>query len=1227
MIELNKQSKSWHLSFHWNLVAFTRLTLCVLLGLLSLVDTGCSNTTSEPSTGEILGKKPRVVHSLSQATSLEGQWNSTGRMAMGRLLHTATLLPDGRVLATGGYNRSSELYSPATGTWSPTADALNTHRAATATLLPSGQVLVAGLGGAEWNSGISSELYAPASGTWAPTGNLRTPRLYHTATLLPDGRVLVTGGADAEYGGSVLASAELYDSATGTWTPTGAMATGRRNHTATLLSNGQVLVTGGTSTNGQFQSSAELYDPATGTWSAAGTMAVARAYHSATLLPSGLVLVAGGGDSSLAGGSSAELFNPATRTWAPTGSLASPRRYHSATLLPSGLVLVAGGFHEYTGTLTSAEVYDAALGAWSPAGPLATGRYLHTATLLPGGKVLAAGGFSNGDQASAEVYSSSSSPTPPDHPSEPAGTSVLLQVVDTSGQPVPGAVISTQNNLYPVDSSGHRLFEQLPAGSFIARVDALGYTSATAVLELQAGAHVGTQVQLIPLAAPLPFQAEQGGTVQTDQVRVSIPPGAVVDAFGHPVTGQVDVTIAPLDPTHQLAAMPGPLTGLAAADGASMELESFFMAEVSLWSNGAPVRLAPGKSATLEFLLPEALTSRFQVGDSVPAWWFDLDAGLWREEGAGTIQPSQTQPGRLLWAVTVHHFTWWNCDAPWTDRSCVNVLVQDASGNPIPNAAVSAQGVSYNGYSSTRYTGDSGRTCIEIKRGETADILVGPSTGHSSGTVRVTGTQQAAVCGSGPCTEATLTLDDIICTPGAYQACPYSGPVGTEGQGRCRAGRRQCNVAGTEWSTCQGEVLPVAESCTTPFDDNCDGSVNEGCVCSPAQGAPCYSGPAGTEGVGICHGGTVGCDPFGRATCVAQQIPKAETCWTPEDEDCNGVSEACTTEPSGWALTGAMLTPRYDFQVVLLTNGKVLAAGGNGSASAELYDPTSGTWSATGSLAGPRSYHTSTLLPDGTVLVAGGSGSSNDTGSSAELYDPTSGTWSATGSMTGPHSRHTATLLSNGKVLVVGGLGNNGPTASAELYDPASGTWSATGSMLSARFSHTATLLPNGKVLVVGGLGNATSASASAELYDPTSGTWSATGSMADSGYWHTATLLPNGKVLVAGGDVGWPEVTLASAQLYDPASGTWSATNPMLHPHFGHTATLLPNGKVLIAAGYDMATGLVIGAELYDPASGTWTSTPPMISPRMLAAATLLPNGKVLVTGFSMYGAEVYTP
>ena len=105
------------------------------------------------------------------------------------------------------------------------------------------------------------------------------------------------------------------------------------------------------------------------------------------------------------------------------------------------------------------------------------------------------------------------------------------------------------------------------------------------------------------------------------------------------------------------------------------------------------------------------------------------------------------------------------------------------------------------------------------------------------------------------------------------------------------------------------------------------------------------------------------------------------------------------------------------------------------------------------------------------MLVAGGYNLTDGYLASAELYDPASGTWTATGSLATARDHHTATLLPNGKVLVAGGFNNSEHLASAELYDPASGTWTATGSLATARYGHTATLLPNGKVLVAGGAG------------------------------------------------------------------------------------------------------------------------------------------------------------
>jgi N-acetylneuraminic acid mutarotase len=211
----------------------------------------------------------------------------------------------------------------------------------TATLLLDGKVLVAGGAGFSGGSLATAELYDSGTRTWTATGSMTTPRAGHTATLLPDGKVLVAGGYDAN---DSFASAELYDPRSGTWTATGSMTTGRRYHTATLLPDGMVLVAGGMGAGANLDTlaSAELYDPGTGTWTATGRMITPRVYQKATLLPDGAVLVTGGlgGEG---GPTVAELYHPASGTWTATRKMVSPGQGDSATLLPDGKVLVTGG--------------------------------------------------------------------------------------------------------------------------------------------------------------------------------------------------------------------------------------------------------------------------------------------------------------------------------------------------------------------------------------------------------------------------------------------------------------------------------------------------------------------------------------------------------------------------------------------------------------------------------------------------------------------------------------------------------------------------------------------------------------------------------------------------------------------------------------------------------------------------------------------------------------------
>jgi N-acetylneuraminic acid mutarotase len=388
---------------------------------------------------------------------------------------------------------------------------------------------------------------------------------------------------------------------------------------------------------------------------------------------------------------------------------------------------------------------------------------------------------------------------------------------------------------------------------------------------------------------------------------------------------------------------------------------------------------------------------------------------------------------------------------------------------------------------------------------------------------------------------------------------------------------------------------------------------------------------AGTQLAGLI-GPPTGTSPSPSATVA----PSASATTSSTSSPTPSVSSSPVIAPA-WTATGSMNGVRFVHTATLLANGKVLVAGGGGNvvevenalwnppvlvATAELYDPSSGSWTATGSMNGVRFLHTATLLADGRVLVVGGADSITETSvnalATAELYDPATGSWTATGPMIEARARHTATLLADGRVLVAGGSGSSAGTdslATVELYDPATGTWTATGNMIDARTYHTATLLPDGRLLVAGGGGLHGPQLASAELYDPGTGSWTATGTMVTDREGHTASLLQDGRVLVLGGSSAPPTPSpTATAELYDPASGSWSATGNMNGEHYGGTATLLDNGSVLVAGGG--CSGCSGGEELYDPRTGSWSATANMLAPRSGHTATLLGDGRVLVAG-----------
>jgi len=361
-----------------------------------------------------------------------------------------------------------------------------------------------------------------------------------------------------------------------------------------------------------------------------------------------------------------------------------------------------------------------------------------------------------------------------------------------------------------------------------------------------------------------------------------------------------------------------------------------------------------------------------------------------------------------------------------------------------------------------------------------------------------------------------------------------------------------------------------------------------------------------------------------------------------------------TQTTSGWAATGDLPWARqWDGQCegpVLLQDGRVLAAGGGNNrgavtyADAALYNPGSGQWTVTGSLATSRRLHTLTVLPNGKVLAAGGFHGHPSTSpnilASAELFDPATGTWSPTGSMNTSRCNHNALLLPDGRVLVMGGATelpviDSLVIGSAEIYDPASGTWTAVAPMIHARASFPAVLLADGKVLVISGIvetGGDLVGLTFCEIYDPATDTWTPTTPIGtpnplESGRPRVgaqAVLLPDGTVLLTGGHTGgptnwnYPPFSFVESERYDPATGKWADAASMEIPRDEFRLIRLNSGKVLAIGGLEYG-GYDAGyqnSEIFDPATGSWGPLIGLTIGRAKFGAVKLADGRVLIAG-----------
>lgn len=274
-----------------------------------------------------------------------GYWEIIDSMNVRRWLFSSSIFSNNKILASGGDSpvlfNSAEIYNLDNNTWENTTPMLAYRAHHHLITLNTGEVIA--IGGLLLKS---CEIFNPASNSWRYTDSLETLKYFwNTATLLNDGRILVVGGYYFDQ--STLQNihfniCEIFDPITETWSITDSLTNGRSAHTATLLNDGKVIVTGGQNIGDL--SSCEIYDPATNQWSSAGSLLHARSFHSAVLLSDGRVLASGGvtPDSTL-GTRYCEVYSPVTNSWSEAGEMIIPRADHKSLLLLDSTVLITGG--------------------------------------------------------------------------------------------------------------------------------------------------------------------------------------------------------------------------------------------------------------------------------------------------------------------------------------------------------------------------------------------------------------------------------------------------------------------------------------------------------------------------------------------------------------------------------------------------------------------------------------------------------------------------------------------------------------------------------------------------------------------------------------------------------------------------------------------------------------------------------------------------------------------
>jgi hypothetical protein len=984
--------------------------------------------------------------------------------------------------------------------------------------------------------------------------------------------------------------------------PSVSSALSRVSHAATLMSNGDLLITGGVDQTGVTLKSVDLIatarGPAAVTLGAASNMNVFRASHTATLLTNGCALIFGG-NRALSDAAApipadtAEIFDPATRTFTvlPAYTAAGAARYnHTATLLNDGRVLICGGQDSTPVALANCIIYTPPVspapctGGTFASGPGATqgllqARYNHTAILLKDGKVWFAGGANPAIVATGGYLSTTERYFP-----DPAGTG------PGSFQSASPLIEARSQHTATLMGDG----KALVVGGFNKR-DVLANKGITESAEI------------------------------FDPISNSVVPAASMSARRHAhsavlsANGTVDI-----------------LGGLG-------NITTSFVDAAALLAQGNSITFAPVipptatitaavMSIPLDFTLSKPVSGIIQDGEM----WLSSPT-IHADWGTINFVPaSQTVPGtgaRInLAGVQV------GCD-PVTGI-CGNVKVA------VPISVLQAQGQAF----FYKLKGLAVTTAIvKPMVGNNGTLRFSPdiNSGNNSSTLDLAGTTSFKADISLPMSAklVTYTINSGYCNLSAGTLVQIGSftVVLSSGGGNIPANVVKVDANGNPYASFPLTFSGVQGRISfngTPGMNFTDGTT----LPDPATGIDVTAGLTIT-----CEYTTNGADLSGEgfrvdvATVVIRKMVFAD------HETYNPKANAWTILPDG-GLTAT--DQRYGHSATLLPNNDTVIFGGRACAGATCGAQTATlstgftlvysekNFATAGTALGQRAFHTTTLLPSGKLLIAGGTNGPSVL-SSAEILDPVTGILTATARpMRYVRDLHSATLLPNGRVLLAGGFTTNadstGSTNTSEIFYPDTGQFLETLPMISSRSNHTAIMLPDGRVFVAGGFGPSDVITPTAEIYISTEGRWMSVAPMPGVAGTceraiHATVQLKDGRIMLIGG-INQTGV-LDSVAFYTPATNSWvcsgafPAIDAMPTPLRSHSATLLSDGRVLVAGGND-GLGEANVSYIYDPLARTWTTTGilPLTQPRFNHTSTLLPNGNVLITGGSQRFGNVPT-